>query len=222
MDIVTELKKRRSQILAQISQVAHDDDCEAIFAAAEDLKKVEVLIRRYDQLDREGKKLIAKSVNTEPSEANSDGPAVHTDSITTSPHGKSARAHGKEIREAFLAELAQEGIHLQRCKGTIYKTTSGERVGIAVATERQPDHWFLGLTAGSFDHVVLLCQRDNGEVVEICLPRKFFEQYGNAMSQSKGQVKFNITYRGNQYFVQVPGTSGVSASEFSRGHSFLH
>ena len=212
MDIVTELKKVRNQILAQIAQAAQDGNSEATLAESEKLKK----------LEREVTELIAKNVNTKSDETRCDGPVVPTDSLTTSSHGKSARAHGREIRESFLAKLAKGDIYLQHSKGTIYKTTSGQRIGIPVATERQPDHWFLGLTVGSFDHAVLLCQRDNSEIIEIRLPRKSFEQYGNAMSQSKGQVKFNVARRGNQYFVQVPGTSGVSASEFSSDHSFLH
>jgi hypothetical protein len=88
---------------------------------------------------------------------------------------KTVRENGREIREVFLKKLLQTGISLQQVKGeTIYRAKSGEKVGIAVATERQPDRWFLGLPEGGFDHAVLLCQREGGDVIEIRLPKGFF------------------------------------------------
>jgi hypothetical protein len=133
----------------------------------------------------------------------------------------SARNNGKQIRNAFLGILATKGIRLQHVSGTIYRSASGALIGIAVATERAPDRWFLGLSQNGFSHAVLLCQPDRGDIIEICLPVAFFERYGRHMSISNGQVKFNVVRRGNSYAVLVPFTDGVSVSEYIRDYSVL-
>jgi hypothetical protein len=142
--------------------------------------------------------------------------------LTLKSMAATARRHGEEIREAFLQRLKGEGVHLQLIKGkTIYLTKSGQRVGIAVATERQPNRWFLGLPIAGFDHAVLLCQRDTGDVAEIRLPDRFFSKYGSFMSQSKNQVLFKIVQKNSEVSVQVPGTEGIPVSSFSSDYSFL-
>jgi hypothetical protein len=113
----------------------------------------------------------------------------------------------------FLKGIA-DGIHLEHIRSSIYETKSGRKVGIAVATERKPDRWFLGLPVESFDHAVLLCKPENRDTIEICLPKNFFDEYGGKMSQSGGQMKFNIARRGNGYSILVPGTDGVNVSKF--------
>jgi len=94
-------------------------------------------------------------------------------------------------------------------------------VGIAFATERQPDRWFLGLTKGSFEHAVLLCQSETLGILEICLPKDFFTKYGGRMSIHNGQMKFNVVRKGNTFNILVPDTDGVSASEFMGKYSLL-
>jgi len=47
-------------------------------------------------------------------------------------------------------------------------------------------------TCGGFDHAILLCQRDMGDRIEICLPKRFFDTYADSMSKAKNQMKFNI------------------------------
>ena len=121
----------------------------------------------------------------------------------------------------FLNELAEKGIHLRQMKGTIYETQSGQRIGIAVATERKPDRWFLGLPLGGFDHAILLCERETGDTVDFWLSKNFFDDYGNNMSHSGDQMKFNIARRGSGYVILVPGTSGVSSSTFRKDYMLL-
>jgi hypothetical protein len=76
-------------------------------------------------------------------------------------------------------------------------------------------------STGGFDHAVLLCQRESGEVIDIPVPEKFFEKYGNEMSESKGQLKFNVVNRGSGLLVQVPGTNGINGKSFASDYSFL-
>jgi len=121
----------------------------------------------------------------------------------------------------FLKRVSEVGVDLRHVRGSIYETQSGRKVGIAVATERKPDRWFLGLPLQSFDHAVLLCKRDTGDTFEICLPNNFFDEHGDNMSQSGGQMKFNVARRGNGYAILVPGTDGVSVSKFLGAYSLL-
>jgi hypothetical protein len=48
------------------------------------------------------------------------------------------------------------------------------------------------LPIDGFTHAVLLCERENGNITEDHLSKDFFSKFGTSMSQSKGQVKFNV------------------------------
>ena len=102
------------------------------------------------------------------------------------------RGIGKTIRMDFLQKASEKGIYLENIRGSIYQGPSGHKVGIAVATERKPDRWFLGLPLKRFDDAVLLCKPDSGDNIEICLSKNFFDEYGYKMSESSGQMKFNV------------------------------
>jgi len=213
-----DLQKEKNIILSNISNYASKRETDLVLSESEKLEKIELLINRHGQIVLELEELRGnKSISV------STPNAVKTESLGKDTMTLAlAREIGKKLREVFLSKLEGEGIHLQLIKGTtIYRTQSGKRVGIASATERQPHRWFLGLPVGGFDHAVLLCQREKGDLVEVSLPENFFMKYGSSMSQSKGQVKFNIVQRGSEVLVLVPNTDGVNATLFSSDHSFL-
>jgi hypothetical protein len=218
MDAVAELQNEKNRILLAISKAASEGETDLVLAESEKLEKIKNLISRHSQIISELEGLRS---------GNPQIPQQKTRRIVTGPVDESrssqmvsSRELGENIRHEFLSKREAEGIQLQLIKGkTIFRTTSGKRVGLAVATERQPNRWFLGLPDGGFDHAVLLCQRENGEVIDIPLPEKFFEQY--KMSQSKGQLKFNVVNRGSGLLVQVPGTDGINGKSFARDYSFL-
>lgn len=222
MDAISTLRREKMELLEKISTAAREGKSEAVLSASEKLRKVEMLINRCEQLEVEIADLQRAGglqMNTEKIVETGMKPVS---TIIPRPSLKTVRENGREIREAFLERLSRVGISLKLVKGeTIFRTKSGEKVGIAVATERQPDRWFLGLPEGGFDHAVLLCQRESSDVIEIRLPKGFFAKYGSALSESKGQVKFNISRKGNVYAVKVPGTDGVNPADFSSDYSFL-
>lgn len=222
MDVLADLQKEKNRILSTISKDASEGKTELVLTESGKLEKIELLLSRHRQI-------ISELEELKSGKANSPVPASN---LKTGEHKKidvsrptrlaSSRELGAKIRNEFLRKLEGEGIHLQLIKGkTIYRTKSGKRVGVAVATERQPNRWFLGLPTGGFNHAVLLCQRENGEVIEVSLPEKFFMQYGQNMSQSKGQLKFNIVRRSSGILVQVPGTDGISGTSFASDYTFL-
>jgi hypothetical protein len=221
MGTLTELKNEKSIILSAISKAASEGETDTILAESEKLEKIESLISRHKQITSELEGIRSGNPQiTQPKNRH----IVSSTPVSESRSAQmvSSRELGEQIRSEFLRRRESEGIHLQLIKGkTIFRTRSGKRVGLAVATERQPNRWFLGLPAGGFDHAVLLCQRENGEVINIPLPEKFFEKYGKDMSMSKGQLKFNVVNRGGGLLVQVPGTDGINGKSFASDYSFL-
>lgn len=222
MDALADLQNEKNKILSDISAAAIEGKADIVLSESGKLEKIEQLINRYRQitLELEGIKSnefisssFSKPINREISSKSGVGQMSNP---------SASREVGNKIRKEFVQKLEDKGIHLQLVKGkTVYLTSSGKRVGIAVATERQPHRWFLGLPVNGFDHAVLLCQHENGEVGEVFLQEKFFMEHGQDMSQSKGQLKFNIVQRNGGLLVQVPGTDGIRGTSSSSDLNFL-
>ena len=222
MATLDDLQKEKNIILSNISNYARKKETDSVLLESKKLEKIELLIKRHDQIVLELEELRGNNSIPVITSSFVKKQSLGKDTMSSSSTLALARELGKKLRKVFLSKLEGEGIHLQLIKGTtIYRTQSGKRVGIASATERQPRRWFLGLPVDSFDHAVLLCQGKKGDLVEVSLPEKFFMKYGNSMSQSKGQVKFNIVQRDGEFLVLVPHTDGVNATPFANDHSFL-
>lgn len=219
MDAKSQLMHEKEKLLKLISESAQRGDSQEVLAVSEKLNKVESLMGRYEKLLRDISDLdtISKPQPLDNTRARSS--LVKDNAINRLD--TAGRGIGRTIRLDFLKKASESGVHLTHIKGSIYETGSGHKVGIAFATERKPDRWFLGLPFGRFDHAVLLCMRDTKETVEICLPNDFFEEYRDHMSQSSGQMKFNIVRRGNGYSILVPSTDGVSVSKFIGDYALL-
>lgn len=221
MDARNQLMHERTKLLTQIAEFAQRGESQEVLAAGEKLEKVEALIGRYEKLVHDISDLDTESPKSQPLEDTREGSRLVRDKDFRKMSAVSGRGIGRTIRMDFLKRVSEDGVHLRHVRGSIYETQSGRKVGIAVATERKPDRWFLGLPLQGFDHAVLLCKADTGDTVEICLPKNFFDEYGDNMSQSGGQMKFNVAHRGNGYAILVPGTDGVSVSKFLGDYSLL-
>src|SRR5699024_11801683 len=79
-------------------------------------------------------------------------PLINFKNKNLSDENVTARQKGKLRREEFISDLEKSGIELNRVKGSLFKTKTGKRVGVAYASERQEDRWFLGLPARSEEH----------------------------------------------------------------------
>jgi len=221
MDARNQLMHEKTKLLTKIAEFAQRGESQEVLAAGERLEKVEALIGRYEKLVRDISDLDAKGANSQPLEDTRGGSKLIGANDSRKLSMVSGRGIGRTTRMDFLKRVSEVGVNLRHVRGSIYETQSGRKVGIAVATERKPDRWFLGLPLQSFDHAVLLCKPDKGDTVEICLPKNFFDEYGAKMSQSGGQMKFNVAHRGNGYAILVPGTDGVSVSKFLGTYSLL-
>jgi hypothetical protein len=221
MDTKNQLMHQKSSVLKQIAEAAQRGNSQEVLEAGERLKKIDSLIDRYEKLLRD----VSDLGREEPEPHYLQKTQAISRSVSSRDLGTldeaSGREVGKTVRMDFIKKASEEGIHLEHIKGSVYETKSGNKVGIAVATERKPDHWFLGLPSKGFDHSVLLCKRDTGDIVEIFVPKNFFTEYGRKMSQRDGQMKFNVARRGNGYVILVPGTNGINVSKFLGDYSLL-
>ncbi len=119
----------------------------------------------------------------------------------------SPQRRGELAREAYVTGLANRGIHLRPAGRKQYATDSGLRVGIPYATElpHLPNAWFLGLSEGSPDVVILVCRTSRDETLDFILPPKFLKDIWTRLSRSSNQVKFHVTKAGATYELRVPG-----------------
>ncbi|MGH9338979.1 MAG: hypothetical protein ACRD1R_05170 [Acidobacteriota bacterium] len=184
MDAKNQLMHEKSKLLTRIAEFAQRGESQEVLVAGERLEKVEALIGRYEKLVRDISDLDTKSPKFQPSEDTREGSRVTSDKDFRKLSAVSGRGIGRTIRTDFLKRVSEDGVHLRHVRGSIYETQSGRKVGIAVATERKSDRWFLGLPLQGFDHAVLLCKPDTGNTIEICLPKNFFDEYGDNMSHS--------------------------------------
>ena len=217
MDAKKQLLQKKTNLLNQIAKFAQRGESQEVLAAGERLNKVESLIDRYEKLLRD-----ISDLDTDPQKnTRVDSRDRRVKNLKRLNVVASGRGFGKTIRMDFLQKVSEKGIYLENIRGSIYQVPSGHKVGIAVATERKPDRWFLGLPLKGFDDAVLLCKPDSGDTIEICLPKNFFDEYGDKMSESSGQMKFNVARRGSGYAILVPGTDGISVSKFLGNYSLL-
>lgn len=221
MDTKNQLMHEKAKLLKQIADSAQRGNSQEVLDSGEKLKKIGALIERHEKLLQDISELERENHVTPHLQNTQVGSRLMRSKDPRKLNVASGRGIGRTLRMDFLKKASEEGIHLEHIRGSIYETKSGHKVGIAVATERNPDRWFLGLPLKGFDHAVLLCKLDTGETVEICLPKNFFDEYGGKMSQSNGQMKFNVARRGGGYATLVPGTDGVSVSKFLGDYSLL-
>jgi len=225
MDIEKQLANAKTEVLKKIAESAQQGKSEEVRAAAEKLDKIESLMERYQGLLRDTAELETHDNRAKPVQK----PMAYAGSSRWSSEDQnlggagdeSGKGAGRAIRMVFLTRAERLGVHLAYVKGIVYATPTGRKVGIAAATERNADRWFLGLPSEGFDDAVLLCRPKTGDIVEIFLPKSFFDEHGKGMGRSGSQMKFNVARRGRDYVVLVPGTGGVNVTKFVGDYSTL-
>ncbi|MCL4534558.1 MAG: hypothetical protein M1370_05285 [Bacteroidetes bacterium] len=133
-----------------------------------------------------------------------------------------SREHGEQERQKYISGLQHTGIVITRQDGIWATTSSGIRVGLAFATERRLNRWFLGLKEdevlkgmrGRGACAVLLCQPQSGPILDFVLPAEEIRTLVNALSKSQGQLKFNVTRTGNHYQLLRRGQEPLDITEY--------
>jgi hypothetical protein len=117
-----------------------------------------------------------------------------------------SRKKGKCEREKFIAEAKSRGKSVASKKGALYYDSRGGLMGLAFATERQSDRWFLGLKDENFVTIVLICEDVNHTVRRFVLPPDFCKRISKDLSRDQlGNVKFNVYREGRSYFLSIVG-----------------
>jgi hypothetical protein len=193
------LQARKAALFKGIGVAAASADSGKLMQLTDELRRVESLASRFDSLGAEADAFLESPPGIV------SPPSASPDLRLEAPEPRvPGRGYGAEIRAAFVRAASERGLRLAPLRGTLFSTDDGGRVGIAVATERKRDRWFLGLPEGGFDAAVLLCQTNAGKVLEVCLPNSFFVHFGSRLSRSGGQLKFNVVRRDGHVFVIVP------------------
>jgi hypothetical protein len=135
----------------------------------------------------------------------------------------SPQRRGELVREAYVSGLAKQGIRLRAAGRKQYATDSGLRVGIPYATElpHLPNAWFLGLSEGSPDVVILVCRTSRDETLDFVLPPELVKDIWTRLSRSNNQVKFHVTKAGATYELRVPGGRLEPINQFLSAYDFL-
>ena len=189
------LERKRGSLHQAIGAAAAEADTEQVLILSEQLRSVDSTLAEYARLEARAAALIGDGeVDPQPASGGSRGRRKRIP----------GRGHGVEIRTDFLERALKHGVDLEPIRGSVYEGPGGLRMGIAVATERRADRWFLGLPEGRFDAAVLLCRDDAGKTIDVCLSQSFIAKWVSALSKSGGQVKFNVVRRNRSYFLLVP------------------
>lgn len=200
------LLKLKEKTLSAIQSAAASGDVSRIQAETARLSEIESLIQRQEVINQQLHSL---------SDTSSPPPISSRPTQISPPLGKiSNRKRGAQRRDDFVLECERKGIRLTQRKGALYENSRREVVGIAYASERKDNAWFLGLPSQEIQHAVLICESNDGQLFTVCLPNQFMERHQTSLSESKGQVKFNVRARRGQHFLVIPISGSVSIDEY--------
>lgn len=217
MDIIAELMKTKTNIMKEIQDSAQSGDSQVVLAGGRKLEEIENLLHRANKLMIEVETVLQ---SRELAEQPTNIPSQMSSTSTARLNGMSSRQKGATRRNEFVQRVVAAGLGIRKQKGTIYIKPSGERVGIAFASERSADRWFLGLKEGAFDSAILLCE-DGDQLRELWVTQAILSKTGQSLSRSGGQMKFNVIRSGPRLTLQVPGEGQVAVDELRGEYKIL-
>lgn len=204
MGLKNDIQEFKEKVITDIENSAKKGKSADIVFLSKLLEETEGLIMNLERYEIQFNSLKRKYEMPSANQQSHKQIISHT--INSDENKISAKERGEQRRQAFIKKANAEGIILTQVKGVIYRTPSNAIVGIASASEKSPNHWFLGLPSKNYDTVVLLCENDRGELATFIPPKEFISKYLPNMSRDrKGQIKFNISYKFGTYYMTIPG-----------------
>lgn len=212
MDLKTRITNFRNDALKKIEEAARKGDTTTVISGTKVIEEAERLMRMWQAISDDLNKLERNSSSNPEQNSNQ----AHTEEISIPVLRKelSPRLKGKILRKNFVQYLEDKGIHLTRKSGSTYKTERGGIVGIAYASEKRPGRWFLGLPVISYDSIVLLCEKDRGEILRFVIPKDIINKNKERFSQTDGNFKFNIVTNADIYQLQIPSSDGIKINPY--------
>lgn len=197
MDCLKTVQNLKNEVLEEVSRAVEVGESQRILLLGRRLEMIDKLTVRAEELESDVKNLL---VIDEKSFARKDSSAQRG--------VESGREGGERARAVIVNALSAAGVEIQRLKGAIYRLPTGALLGIAYATERQPNRWFLGLTKGKFEHAILLCEETPDKIHALVLSQDFLTKHGKLSSSGSGE-KFNVTRTGSSFYLNFPGKGAV-------------
>lgn len=211
MSIESRIEKLRKETLQSIVKAASVGDSASVIQLSGKAKRIEMLCQDCQKLETELTLLET---------AEEEAPALRTHQTARNErelhrdNGRNAVEFGRELgrkaREAYVDKLRRQGTQLHRINETQFKTARGSLIGIAFATERQPNRWFLGLRDKSYKAVILLCKRNSGELLDFIVGGHELQSIKSRLVASSGDLKFHVRRDGGNYLLLVPRQTSVS------------
>ena len=207
------------QVWGEIDQANRKHDADKLLNATERLRRLNALRQQHQRMRQELQVLsgdvethtILAPIKRQPTDFKEDAPPRDV---------ASAKARGEKIRTEWVEARLREGHSLKPIRGTLYRNSAGDSVGIAYGMEntRRVGHWFLGLPEGSFQNAVLLCDSAEKGVFSLCLPKDLLDAHH--LSTAMGpQVKFNVAQRNGRTYLRVQKTGLVEVMGFINKYS---
>jgi hypothetical protein len=204
---IGKMRAERDIVLREIQTASGQENVRRVLDLSERLRRIDSLLGQHDSLEAEAQALLSDSGKDRPVTVE---PAGRDQIVAT----RTGRGHGAEIRSEFLRNAASRGLKLLPHRGAIYATAQGVRIGVAVATERQANRWFLGLAENGFDSAVLLCHTVGRRTIDVCLPSSFLRSQQSRLSRAGGQLKFNVVRRDGEMHLTIPGVGHVPVQKY--------
>ena len=202
MSLRDEITHLRESILQRVERAARTGSARDVVDSSRLLEATEELLGSYNSVESRLQELKSKMNGTQAVETISPIPIIKN----PNPTRLSAKAKGKQRRQAFLADAASRGIEMTQLKGVCYRSSKHcRRVGIASASEndKHPNRWLLGLPSNSYDGFVLLCEDRTGQVHRFIAGIDFSRAVLPKLSRDHtGHIKFHVTRNGGHFYLR--------------------
>ncbi len=198
-----ELSAISRDVLDKITVLAQQGEAAELIKFNDWLRRSVELEKRYADLARGAHGVVARGrqllAGDAPVGKGERGGVVSGEEMEDDSGGGKAR--GRLCRWAFARHEAERGHHLTELRGALFKNEAGVIVGVPYGHLKRGTQCFLGLPAGKFQEVVLLCEAEKDRIRMIRLPQSFIERYGGHLPVSReyNQVKFKIERRDGCY-----------------------
>ena len=214
--IKQEIEKIKKEQMKALKKSVEAGDVHTIVLQTKLVEDVEYILNRYIELEISFKHLEnkIKSFQTNKALPPESFLMQQSDSIIQDKP-LSNRAIGTLKRLEFVRDIKRiKDFTLLESKGAIFSTNSRETVGIAYASERQQNRWFLGLPDSDYYAFVLLCKPKIGGIKRFILPRNFYQRIRNNLSVKNNQLKFNVSKKKSMYYLSVPNLGNLEIWDY--------
>ncbi|MFP4548744.1 MAG: hypothetical protein ACLFQM_11490 [Fidelibacterota bacterium] len=215
MQLLSEINQLKNKLLKSISENAQNGNTEETVKFSKILQELNEIESSYDYIEK--KFINLKKMHDNPTyDDSSNQTNQNTNHIWNNKNKNlSPKAKGKLKRQNFVKRAKEEGVTLYHKKSVKYFSQKNDLIGIATATERASNRWFLGLPKDDYDCIVLICEDKKEITTTFILPRIFTSKYNDMFSyDKKNQIKLNIIKSNNQFYISMPEVENIEITKW--------